>query len=71
MVCVECEEEADYICQSGRCIPCERRIIGKDGLEMLAIIVDMTKEGEKPISRNDALKEFEVREKIKEAKFPK
>lgn len=71
MICVQCEEEADYICQSGRCIPCEKRIIGKEGLEMLAIIVDMTKEGKKPINPDDALKEYVIRDKIKKARFPK
>ena len=69
--CSKCKNFVDYICQSGRCVPCEREELGEDGVEMLAVIFDLTHEGKKPIMKKDALNEHVKRKKIKEAGFKK
>ena len=69
--CKKCKKNADYICQSGRCVPCERKAIGKDGLEMLAVLMDITKEGKKFVKKDDAVKEFAQRSANQKAGFQK
>lgn len=53
--------KADYICQSGNCVPCERERIGEDGLEMLRTIFELTKGGKYSIPTQLAINEQESR----------
>lgn len=43
--CKTCHKHYLYICKSGNCIPCERKLIGPEGLELLKTILDLTNEG--------------------------
>ena len=61
MLCKDCKNPADYICSSGRCVPCERKFLGKDGIEMLRVIMDLTKEGKYSIPKEIATNEFNSR----------
>lgn len=56
--CNDCKKDADYICKSGRCVPCERKVIGQDGLDMLKVLLDLTNEGKYNIPQDIAINEF-------------
>jgi len=60
-ICSSCKQKTDYICHSGLCVPCERKRIGEDGIEVLRTIFELTQGGKYSVPTKLVIDEHQSR----------